>query len=302
MAEHAESEPDRVAYPRTLAGALGISTAPILFTLSAVHPTVGAVWRFLYSLPLLVPLCLLRSRGRASFRQRRWQGWAALSGLFFAADLALWHHSIDRIGAGTATLLVNTQTIWVAGIGRLFLHERPSRAFWLALPAMGAGLFLLAGGNLQRSPEEVDRVGLACGLAAGLAYALMLVFLRRAQLRAAVQPESALLVQIGVALATLAALGWAEGSLATSLTLEQHVWLLLLGVGVQAVSWILITGGIGRLPGHHGAALLLVQPVSSLILGWWILDQALSPERAIGAVLLLVAIAVPLLQEGRRRR
>ncbi len=294
-------QPQATDYLATACGALGISTAPILVTLSQAHPTTVAVWRFLYALPPLVAVCLLRRRSRLAFRRPGWITIAALSGLFFAADLVLWHHSIGLIGAGPATLLANTQIIWIPLIGLLFLGERPTRVFWLFLPLTMAGMFLLAGGGLDGIPHAADRRGLAFGIGAGAAYAGMLVCLRLAQRRVPIPPESALLVQVALALPALSLFGFAEGSLLVSLATEQHVWLLALGIGVQAGCWFLISGGIRRLPGHHGGMILLLQPVSSLMLAWWLLGQALSLGRGVGAVFILTGIAVPVLREANRR-
>jgi len=294
-------EPRALDYLATASGALGISTAPILVTLSQTDPTPVAVWRYIYALPLLIPFCLLRARSRSAFRQRGWIGIAALSGLFFAIDLVLWHHSIGLIGAGPATLLANTQVIWVALIGLFFLGERPSRVFWVFLPITLVGMFLLMGGGLEGIVQVADRRGLAFGVGAGIAYAAMLICLRLAQRRALIPPESALLVQAVIALTALSLVGFVEGSLPVALRAEQHLWLVLLGVGVQAICWFLISGGIRRLPGHHGGMLLLAQPAMSLILAWWLLGQALSIGRISGAALILIGITVPVLREARRR-
>ncbi len=285
------------AYLATLIGALGISTAPILFSLADVHPTTGAVWRFLYALPVLLLLCLWRGRG--ALRERAWLPFAALSGVFFAADMALWHHSVVLIGAGPGTLLVNTQVLWVALFGLCFLREHPSRAFWLALPVAFAGAFLLAGGGLGGIPGADNRMGLLAAAIASLCYAGVLITLRQSQRASSVAPELTLAVQVCVALALLAGVGFAEGSLPVSLARWQHGWLALLGVGVQALSWILITTGLRELPGHHGALILVAQPVGSLLLGWAILDQSLSPPRVAGAALIVAAILLAVLSEPR---
>lgn len=285
------------AYLLTLAGALTISSAPVLFALSRTHPTVGAMGRFIYALPFLTALCVAQARGRASFRTRGWIGIAAMSGLFFSGDMGMWHHSITLIGAGPATLLVNTQVLWVTLFGAAVLGERPAPWFWAALPVAFAGMYLLSGGTLEGIAGESDRLGLALATAAGVCYAGMLVTLRSAGRRAAVAPEAVLIVQLTVSLAVLSLVGWGEGSLPAELDGRQHAWLLALGVGVQVIGWLTITHGIARLPGHHGAMLLLAQPVSSLVLGWLILDQSLSPVRIAGAVLVLAGIATAVLSE-----
>lgn len=281
-------------YTLTLAGAFGISFAPILLVLSGVAPTPGAVWRFVWAMPVLVPLCI---RARASFRSRAWVPAALLSGAFFAADMALWHRSIGTFGAGPSTLVVNTQVIWIALYGMFALRERPTRAFWLSLPVTFVGLALLAGGDIAGVPSEARLRGLAAALVAGVAYAGVLVCLRRAARTGGPAPEAVLLVQLSVAGPLLALLALAEGTLPVLPRPEQHFWLALLGLGPQAVAWTLITRGLAGLPGHHGGLLLLLQPTSSLILGWLILGQSLGPAALGGASLVLLGIGTTLLAE-----
>ncbi len=287
--------PRRRDYTMTLCGALGISFAPILVVLSQVAPTPAAVWRFVWALPLLIPLCLIR--GGDSFRTRAWIPAAILSGVFFAADMALWHRSIGLIGAGPATLVVNTQVIWIALFGLVVLREPPTRVFWLALPVTFVGLALLSGGDIAGVPREARLPGLAMALCAGVAYAGVLICLRRAGRSAGVAPEAVLLVQLATAGPLLALLALFEGTLQVAPRLEQHAWLAVLGFGPQAVAWVLITRGIAGLPGHHGGLMLLLQPASSLLLGWAILDQALGLRAAGGALLTLLGIGTALLAE-----
>jgi drug/metabolite transporter (DMT)-like permease len=292
-------EPRPLDYLLAVAGALGISTAPIFVALSEAAPTPAAFWRLSYGFPVLAVLLVARPAGRRAFRMRGWRLPAALAGIFFAADLILWHHSIGLIGAGPSTLLANTQIVWLALFGLLFLSERPSAVFWAALPVIGFGLVLLAGGNTTGIPLEADRAGLAFGLAAGVCYAAFLICMRRSQRATSVLPEATLIVAISTGWLCVSGVGLSEGSLPVDLSSAQHGWLLLLGVGAQAFSWMAITAGIKRLPGHHGGLLLLSQPVSSLLLGWLVLGQALSWGRAAGAFLILAGVVVALLAENR---
>ena len=45
-----------------------------------------------------------------------------------AADLILWHHSIEDVGAGLATVLANIQVGLVPLVAWLMLSERPASA------------------------------------------------------------------------------------------------------------------------------------------------------------------------------
>ena len=98
--------PRPVDYLATLVGALGISTAPVLVVLSQAHPTPIGVWRFIYALPLLVPLCLLRRESRLAFRRRGWMALAGLSGLL-----------MHGIGANTFIIVRIMEPLWlIAGL------------------------------------------------------------------------------------------------------------------------------------------------------------------------------------------
>ena len=70
---------------------------------------------------------------------------AALAGVFFTGDLMFWHHAIEAVGAGLATVLGNLQVIIVGFFAWLLLGERPSRATLLALPVVLAGVVLISG-------------------------------------------------------------------------------------------------------------------------------------------------------------
>ncbi len=70
---------------------------------------------------------------------------AAIAGIFFAGDLLIWHHAIEYVGAGLATVLGNLQVLIVGVVAWLVLGERPSRATLLALPVVLVGVVLISG-------------------------------------------------------------------------------------------------------------------------------------------------------------
>jgi drug/metabolite transporter (DMT)-like permease len=289
-------------YLATTLGALGIAWAPVFVALSGAGPVTVAFWRYAYALPWLAALVLLRPGARDAFRERRWIRLAVVGGVFFTIDLVLWHTAIGLIGAGPSTLLANTHVVWITLFGLVALGERPGPVFWLALPVLVLGMWMLAGGGMDGIPLPEDRRGLLLGAGTGLAYAVVLVCIRFAQRSGRVPPESVLLVQISMALAVLVPLAAADPEPLVPSGWRPHLWLVLLGVGVQVASWWGITWGIRRIPGYHGAVLLFAQPVGSVLLGWWVLGQALAPARLAGAGLILAAIALVALGDTGRRR
>src|SRR5919112_2719913 len=127
-----------------LAGALAIAFSGILFRVSHVSPSTGALYRCVWALP---PLWLLARWEDARFgpRDRRARLTAWLAGAFFAADLVLWHNAIEQVGAGLATVLGNTQVVLVGVVTWLLLGERPPRSALVAIPVVGGGVVLISG-------------------------------------------------------------------------------------------------------------------------------------------------------------
>src|SRR5215212_10903141 len=93
-----------------VAGALTIAFSAILVKLAGVSPSTAAIFRCAYALPVLGALALWEDR-RFGARGRRDRLLAAAAGVFFAGDLIFWHHAIEDVGAGLATVLGNLQLV-----------------------------------------------------------------------------------------------------------------------------------------------------------------------------------------------
>src|SRR5207302_3978453 len=158
-------------------GAVAIAFSSILVRLSHASPSTAAIFRCAYALPVLGLLAWLEDRrfGGRSWKDRRV---AVLSGVFFAADLVLWHHSIADVGAGLATVLANVQVVLVPLVAWAVLAERPGRQVLAALPIALLGVVLISG-VLERGAYGHNPVrGALFGLAAGVAYVGFLLLLR----------------------------------------------------------------------------------------------------------------------------
>src|SRR5437763_1382491 len=127
-----------------LVGAVAIAFSGILFRLAHVSPSTGAFYRCVFALPPLWLLSHLEDR-RFGPRPLRARGVAWIAGAFFAADLVLWHHAIEQVGAGLATVLGNTQVVLVGLLAWALLHERPQRSSFAAIPIVGVGVVLISG-------------------------------------------------------------------------------------------------------------------------------------------------------------
>jgi len=270
-------------------GALAIAFSGLLVRLADVEPSTAALYRCVYALPFLLPLALLERRrfGRREPGQRRL---AWIAGLFFAADLVLWHHAIAAVGAGLATVLANTQLIVVGIAAWALLGERPSRRLIAAVPLVLAG-FVLISGALGADPYgEEPALGVLFGILTAIAYSGFLLVLRAGN-RDVRRPAGPLLDATAAAAAGSLVAGIFLRELELAPSWPAHGWLLLLAVSAQVVGWLVISVSLPRLPAAQTALLLTTQPVAAVVFAMLLLDEDPSLIQLTGIALVLAAIA-----------
>jgi drug/metabolite transporter (DMT)-like permease len=282
-----------------VAGALCIAFSGILVRESGVSPSTAAVFRCLYSLPLLGFLAWLEDR-RYGRLERRTIWLSLVAGCFFAADLTFWAHSIEAVGAGLATVLGNLQVV-VVGIAAWALYgERPRRSILLALPIVIAGVVLIAGVVGSNPYGSAPLLGVAAGLVTAFSYAGYLIVVRRGQrdIRRLAGP----LFWATLATAVAAALaGIVVGDFDPVPSLPGHAWLVILGLTSQVAGYLLINVSLPRLPSVVTSLLLLIQPVVTVFLAMILLGEDPSPYQLAGVGLVMAGLAVAVLPFERLR-
>ena len=271
-----------------LLGAFCIAFSGIFYLYAEVTPETGTVFRALYGLPILIFAAAIERR-RLGPLPRRAQGLAVLAGAFFAADLLFWHHSIEAVGAGLATVLGNLQVVIVAIVAWLLFGERPSARTLAGLPVILVGVVLISGvigsGAYGRDPP----LGVALGILTALAYAGYLIVIRQAGRGRPAEP-----VAISTASTALVAIvvGAMLGTLDPVPSWPSHGWLALLGITSQSVGYLLISLSLPRLPAVATSIILLAQPVMAVFLAMWLLAEAPSAAQLGGVLLVIGGIAL----------
>ena len=264
-----------------IAGALTIAFSSILVREAAVAPSTAAVFRCAYALPLLGWLAW-RERARLGPRPRRDVLLGVVAGLLFAADLVTWHHAIDAVGAGLATVLANLQVAIVPLLAWAVLDERPGRRVLLTLPVVLAGIVLISG-VLEDGAYGADPVaGAVFGVAAGTTYAGFLLLLRDSGTRPPRRLAVPLFEITLVAAVASAAAGAALGEVDLAPASPSHLWLLVLALTSQVLGWLLIATSLPRLAAALGSLLLTIQPVGSVLLGALLFAEAPSGLQLVG--------------------
>jgi drug/metabolite transporter (DMT)-like permease len=281
-----------------LLGAVTIAFSSILVRLSHASPSTAAIFRCLYALPILGLLAWIEDRrfGGRSWRERRA---GLLAGIFFAADLLLWHHSIGDVGAGLATVLANIQVVILPLVAWALLAERPGQRVLLALPVSLAGVLLISG-VLEHSAFGRDPTrGAVFGVGAGVAYVGFLLLLRQggADLR---RPAGPLCDATAVAAVLCVGAGLVIGDARLAPVWPGAGWLILLALSSQVLGWLIIGATLPRLPAAISSLLLTVQPIGTMALAALIFAEDPSPLQLAGVLLVVVGLLVASASRPRR--
>jgi drug/metabolite transporter (DMT)-like permease len=284
-----------------LAGALGalvIAFSAILVRLAEVSPSTAAFFRCLYALPVLALLAWLERRryGERPFRERA-LAWAA--GVFFAADLTFWHHSIAAVGAGLSTVLGNVQVVFVALLAWAALGERPENRTLAAIPVVFGGVVLISGVIGEGAYGDDPLLGVVYGMLTAITYALFLLILRQGNVD--VRRPAGPLFDATLSAAVVSAIGGvAVGDIDWVPDLEAQAWLVLLALSSQVLGWLLISVSLPRLPAVLTSILLMLQPVSTVLLGAVLLSEAPSSVQLAGVAIVIAGVALATLSPRER--
>ncbi|HSQ38416.1 MAG TPA: DMT family transporter [Acidimicrobiia bacterium] len=283
-----------------LAGVIAITFSPIFVRLSGLSPATVAFWRLAYALPMVAAAWLLVRKD--DHRPLRARAQAGAAGLFLAVDLFAWHHSIARIGAGAATLLGATQTVWVGFVAWALYRERPSRAAFLLLPVVLTGVALLSGLGAEDAYGTDPVGGVLLGLASALAYSVFLLLLRHSNRRHLAPSPGPLLDATVGALAASALTGLLDAEFTLTPSWPAHGWVFLLALLCHTTGWILISFALPRLPALEVSAILLVQPAGAVLLAQLLFTEALSSLQWAGVAVVLGGILLLTILGAMRRR
>ncbi|WCB96785.1 hypothetical protein DSM104299_05553 [Baekduia alba] len=281
-----------VARPRAMAvlGALTIAFSSILVRLAGVSPSTAAVFRCAYAVPVLFLLARHEDR-RLGPRPARDRRLAAIAGIFFAIDLVCWHHAIDDVGAGLATVLGNLQVAFVPLIAWAVLEERPGARVLATLPLMLSGIVLISGALESGAYGDSPAQGVVFGVATGLSYAGFILVLRAGgqDLR---RPAGPLFDATFVAALGALAIGAVVGDLDLVPSWPAHGWLFTLAITSQVLGWLLISASLPRLPAALTSVLLTIQPIGSVILGALIFAESPSALQLLGVAAILTGLVL----------
>ena len=281
----------RAAVIALFAGAIGIGFAPILVRLSQVGPSATAAFRILLALPILWLLVLVeRRKGRGARQPETFADFKflAIAGLFFTGDLSLWHWSLQITTVANSTLLTNFAPIFVTIGACLFLGEKVSTRFVIALLVAIGGAALLALQSVSLSTRQMWGDLLAIFTASVYAgYLLSVKGLRRKFSTITIMAWSGI-----VSCASLFVVALCSGEKMVPRDATGWKVLLALALVSHVGGQSLIAFGLGHLPASFSSVSLLLQPVLAAILAAAMLKEPLTVVQMLGGVITLAGVVL----------
>jgi drug/metabolite transporter (DMT)-like permease len=267
-----------------------IAFSGIFYRYAAVPAESAAFFRCIYGLPILVILGWVEHR-RHGGMPRNTVVVSAIAGLFFAADLGFWHHAIEAVGAGLATVIANLQVIVVGLVAWVVFGERPSRTTLIAVPIVLAGVVLISGVIGSNAYGSNPTLGVILGVLTAVAYGGYLLAIRRGGLDGGRAAGPLAISTLSTAVASFIA-GIPLGELQLAPSWPAHGWLIVYGLTAQSLGYLLISISLPRLPAVLTSIILLSQPVATVALGIVLLGEAPSLAQLIGVAFVVGGIAV----------
>jgi drug/metabolite transporter (DMT)-like permease len=286
-----------------LAGALAIGSSGIFVRIAETGPVAAAFWRGALALPPLALWALIERRTPRAVERARPRGmllepgflWA---GVFFAADIALYHLSLMRTSVAAASLEANTAPIVVTILAWALWGERPRLGFVLATLLAFGGLLLMMSPKLGAGGARVGGDLLALGAAwFYAAYILAVARLRGRHGTGAVMFASTLIFSL-----LLLPLPLLMGEKLLPDTVRGWLVLAALALSAQALGQSLIAYALAHLPATLGSVGLYLQVIAATVYAWLLLGERLRPVQLLGGVIVLIGIALARASRNARRR
>lgn len=268
-----------------MSAAMAVSGTIGWFVLMSGQKVADVVfWRCLFGAVTLLAICA--ATGLLRRLDRRVVVLASLGGVAIVVNWLMLFAAYPRASISIATAVYNTQPFMLVGLGRLFLGERPAAAklAWMALAFAGVLAIVEAGPDLG-TPGADYLGGVALSLGAAFFYALAALVAKKL---AGTPPHLIALIQVCVGLVLTAPFAHL-----TAVPAGWTAWSCLAAIGVvhTGLVYILLYGGIQKLPTSLSGALSFLYPAVAILVDVTALGHRLEAGQILGMAAVLAAAA-----------
>jgi len=297
--------PPATPYLVILIGIAAVSTASLFirFAQEYVPSITIAAFRLSLAAILLLPYTLIKHRNELRSLSRGDLGYALAAGLFLAIHFAVWITSLEYTSVASSVVLVTTTSLWVSLLAPIFLKEKTPR---MAVIGMLVALF---GGAIIAFSDICSWLpgGFDCGSMDGffgskslfgdflatlgaIAAAFYLMIGRHLRRKVSLTPY-VFLVYGAAGLFLILAMLIIQGVPPIYPT-RVYGWLLALAILPQLIGHSIFNWSLKYLPTGYVSVSLLGEPIGSIILAYFFLNEMPQGTKIIGAILILAGIGL----------
>ena len=275
------------AYPALGVGIFSLSFSAMFVRWANAPGPVTAFYRLFFSIFLLLPFFLPRTKTNPSLKSRS-IFFPLLAGVFTACDLGLWTASLSYTTAANATLLGNTAPLWVALGTWLILKQKLTPGFWRGLSVTLLGTALIMGTDFILHPRF--GVGDAMAVFTGVFYGGYFLFTEKS--RTYFDPVSHIwLVGVGASISLFMVNILLQNPLSGY---PAQSWLVFLATSVisQLIGYMSLAYALGYLPASVVAPTVVLQPIVTTLLAIPLLGEIPTIWQGIGGAIALAGIYI----------
>lgn len=222
------------------------------------------------------------TKGKFTFRQHKGQFRSlVISGIAMGASWIFLYEAYQQIGVGIASLAYYCGPVIVMVLSPILFHEKMTISKTVGFFVVLCGAFFVNGQVLQ---EGKTGWGLFCGGMSAAAYALMVIFNKRAQNITGLENS---MLQLFISFFTVATfVGLKQGF---TLSVDSGDWapILILGLINTGIGCYFYFSSIDHLPVQTVAVCGYLEPLSAVVLSVLILRETFLPVQIIGVCLIL---------------
>jgi drug/metabolite transporter (DMT)-like permease len=277
------------------------SFGPTLSAKVSTHPIVSTFIRMTGAgfVQWVIVLAMKIPPSKAMLRR------AMLPGALFCLNNVLFFLSLQNASVANATLLVSLQPVVVLFVAKpLFGEEIRAWQVICTLIALGGAAVAVLGGNSAAKAHPTSALGAVAALSAMVAFCGYFLISKKANsLPGEVPPNPLTYLTAVITSSAITSIPFLLLSGHTSQVVH------LTAPQAKALALVVVIPTLGHLSlmythRHINASLsslvLLLQPISSALIAWWLLDQRIVAIQVLGAAIVLSAIAAVTIRRADR--
>jgi drug/metabolite transporter (DMT)-like permease len=285
--------------------AWGSTYLGIRIAVGSIPPFVMAAVRFAIAGAVLLGVVYVLRRGdvaRPSLRE--WRDTFIVGAFLLGGGMGAVSWGEQTVPSGIAALMIAMMPVWIAVFGRIFLRERLPMAATIGIATGLLGVAILVGPSLFVD-RSLDPAGVVALILSPISWAAGSLFAaNRARLPADPFVTTGMQMLAGSTVLAVAAILSGE---ATSVHLESittnsiiaFVYLTIVGslIAFTAYAWVL-----RRAPLPLIATYAFVNPIVAVVLGWLVLQEAITPRQVLAGAVIVVGVALIVAAGSRMTR